>query len=107
MKEQATPRPWKRGKANKALFILAAGDRANPTITVAELYSTLSRNEREANAELIVTAVNAHDALVEAMKKARSLLAKGRKVGREAQIGALALEAENILIEALEAIKEA
>jgi hypothetical protein len=107
--KHATPRPWKRGKAGKrAQFIIAMGDGSQPTRTIAELwYGSFSSQERSANADLIVMAVNAHDTLTEAMKKACALLAKGRKVGRERQIGELALEAENILLEALDVLKEA
>ena len=104
---KALPRPWVRGKGFGQGYIVAVGDGTQPAKHVAELYyAGLTTEERNANGDLIVTAVNAHDDLVEAMEKARGLLARGRTVGRERQIGKLALEAENILIEALDALKE-
>lgn len=71
MSEKATPRPWRRGTSGNAQFIIALGGEAEPSITVAEIwYGTLSREERNANADLIVTAVNAHDSLAEACRLA-------------------------------------
>ena len=75
MSEKATPRPWRRGKSGDAQFIFAIGDGTRPAVTVAELwYGTLSREERNANADLIVTAVNSHDALVETCELAQQYI---------------------------------
>ena len=75
--KKASPRPWKRGIGGMAEFIIAVGDGTKPTLTVAELwYGTLSRDERNANADLIVRAVNAFDELVRACQLARTELAR-------------------------------
>jgi hypothetical protein len=64
MKEQATPRPWVRGKGAEAEYIIAKGGEW-PDKRVAELYyGSTTPEERSANADLIVTAVNAHETLV-------------------------------------------
>jgi len=83
---EASPRPWKRGVGGNAEFIIAVGDGTKPTVTVAELwYGTLSRDERNANADLIVTAVNAHDDLVTACEAAlytlRTLYGESMAIG--------------------------
>ena len=71
MSEKATPRPWVRGKGAGAGYILAVGDGTQPVRHVAELYyAGLTAEERNANADLIVTAVNAHDSLAEACRLA-------------------------------------
>jgi hypothetical protein len=69
MKENATPRPWVRGRGADAQYIIAVGDGSQPTRRVAEVYyGRIEVDERNANAELIVRAVNSHEALVEALE---------------------------------------
>jgi len=68
---EATPRPWKRGKGADAEYILSIGDGTGVQRRVLDLYYRgVSREERDANADLVVRAVNAHDALVEACEAA-------------------------------------
>jgi len=65
----ATPRPWVRGKGADAEYIIAKGGEW-PDKRIAEIYyecgrrGGTTREERSANADLIVTAVNAHETLV-------------------------------------------
>lgn len=59
---KATPRPWSLGEnANGSPLILGANLRG-----ICPVISSHGLNERQANAELIVRAVNCHDELVEA-----------------------------------------
>jgi len=104
---EATPRPWYRGKGADASYILSVGDGQLPNKRVAELYyGCTSREERNANGDLIVCAVNSHDALVEALRRARELLARGRGAGVSREYREhLALAAENTLIETLDALE--
>lgn len=96
---EATPRPW-----SVQSISIGNGYRvlSEPSLDVVAFTATKD------NADLIVKAVNRYDdlSLIAAMRKARGLLAKGRTVGHEGKIRKLALEAENILIEALDALKE-
>jgi len=60
----ATPRPWVRGKGAEAGYIIAKGGEW-PDKRIAELYyGSTTPEERSANADLIVTAVNAYETLV-------------------------------------------
>jgi hypothetical protein len=67
--KNATPGPWERGKGADAEYIIAKGGEW-PDKRIAEIYyecgrrGSTTREERSANADLIVTAVNAHETLV-------------------------------------------
>lgn len=67
----ATPRPWKVGDRGGAGGVpILAGARFGYVLARISGYST-SDSKDEANAALIVKAVNAHDALVEALTLAK------------------------------------
>ena len=102
----ATARPWHRGNGSDQGYILSIAGK-EPSKRVAEIYyGSTSREERNANGDLIVRAVNSHDALVEALRRARELLARGRGAGVSREYREhLALAAENTLIETLEALE--
>ena len=107
MSNQATPRPWQpgvgMGRNVDAILSVRADER--PTILIAELplHVGTTHEEQRANRDLIVRAVNSHDALVAAMRAARALLARARKVGVTPPYrDHLALEAENMLIVVLD-----
>lgn len=73
----ATPRPWCVGHSMERNYLY--GDGAHiACISSREngfpIYDDGSLNESEANAALIVKAVNSHDALVEALRAARDFL---------------------------------
>ena len=68
MTDKATPRPWRisltRGRLDSGLGVrgIASHDNANVA------WVTMACPEFDANADLIVRAVNSHDALVEALR---------------------------------------
>jgi hypothetical protein len=79
MSDYATPRPWKITDTDGDLYISA------PNVTIADCTSWSANtgqpncpesDESHANAELIVRAVNSHDALVEALEKSVGRLNK-------------------------------
>ena len=77
-KDNATPRPW---KIQRFELRYNSGDRNGVRVVSAETDETITDNETyyphgitDANAKLIVQAVNAHDALVEACKLAIRLI---------------------------------
>lgn len=69
--KDATPRPWKRGAGPYRGFIFSTATRDSGAKCVAEIYyGGTTREERDANADLIVCAVNAHDDLVKTLEQA-------------------------------------
>jgi hypothetical protein len=71
---EGTPRLWKRGKDADAQYIVAEGGEC-PDKRIAQLYyGGTTREERNANANLIVRAVNAYDDLVEACELAQQYI---------------------------------
>lgn len=69
----ATPRPWYMEELNPDEFDITTRQ-GGKTIAMVDC----DAEECKANASLIVRAVNAHDALVEALKNARDLLIEKR-----------------------------
>ena len=72
MTGKPTPTPW-------AIFKAGIGEENGDGI--ASLWR--EGDEREANAALIVRAVNAHDALVKALKTALGVVDQGRRIDSE------------------------
>lgn len=74
--DQATGRPWKIGErwdhGNADIEILSETGRE--TWIVARMFADPKEGVQEANAALIVRAVNSHDALIEALEFARNEL---------------------------------
>jgi hypothetical protein len=75
--QQATPRPWRvtpayqgplTDKFKSTPFAIGGADGFEPCLILGD--GKLNAGTAEANAQLIVTAVNAHDALVAAIKEA-------------------------------------
>lgn len=66
MSEKATPRPWRRHEDRKDRICTSAGAVLAQTLWCR----TISDDERNANADLIVTAVNSHDNLIELCEQA-------------------------------------
>lgn len=74
-----TPRPWKVGERGGAQGVpILAGARFGYVVARISGYST-SDDKDEANASLIVRAVNAHDALVVALKTMLVIIDRGGK----------------------------
>jgi hypothetical protein len=66
----ATPRPWKQ---ERAYVLDGEGDPIADCLTIG-LIRRLSSQKTQADAELIVRAVNAHDDLVTALQHARRVI---------------------------------
>ena len=65
-KDNATPRPWKVSDLDK--FRIVADDNAGRYVAITYHDMLHNTEMNEANAQLIVKAVNCHDELVEALK---------------------------------------
>ena len=65
-KDNATPRPWKVSDLNKCRIV--ADDNAGRYVAITYHDMLHNTEMNEANAQLIVKAVNCHDELVEALK---------------------------------------
>lgn len=74
---EATPRPWDvEFAATKSYDLIYSGSRMDST-TIARVPWT-GKSEDRANTELIVKAVNSHDALVAAIEKLYSYIDYGK-----------------------------
>ena len=78
--KNATPRPWRQGHIAGHRFVIGDGG----ATTVAEMWNPA---QSEANAELIVTAVNNHDDLVAALEWLVHLGCGIGKAGRDPETG--------------------
>lgn len=84
--DEPTPRPWeyRNKRSSKTDYLIEGSSDVNPK-DVWFIATTAGRatEKNEANAALIVTAVNAHEELVEALRHATDMLARVRWEHRE------------------------
>ena len=71
-KDNATPRPWHTRSGDCCIRIVEKSLPEGFSVTICEL--SIGSFNFEANAKLIVKAVNCHDELVEALKEAHAML---------------------------------
>lgn len=69
-----TPTPWKAFRSTDGHVYIGIGDKDGGGIADAGFGMWRDGPEREANAELIVRAVNAHDELIECVKAALNMV---------------------------------
>jgi len=72
-----TPTPWHTGKSDSrgSVHNIYSGKSKEPTEGIATCYRWVGSQEAEANADFIVRACNAHDAVVEELNRTAGELA--------------------------------
>lgn len=81
-RSEATPRPW---SVSVRQTIEGLHDHRIAVVAVTDCDGFIPDANQQANAALIVCAVNSHDALVKALLKIRELTEPGQTVGVEGQ----------------------